>query len=54
MQNLEHITEENFIAYGKCELAATETLAVQKHIGACEMCREKLAQKFDITKTYSA
>jgi hypothetical protein len=54
MQNLEHITEESFIAYGKRELAAAETLAVQKHIGACEMCREKLARKFDAAKMFSA
>ncbi len=54
MQNLEHITEENFTAYEKRELAPAETLAVQKHIGACEMCSEKLAQKFDAAKTFLA
>jgi hypothetical protein len=54
MQNLEHITEESLIAYGKRELAAAETLAVQKHISACEICREKLARKFDAPKMFSA
>jgi hypothetical protein len=54
MQNLEHITEENFTAYRRRELAAAEMLAVQKHIGACDACREKLAQKFDTEKTFSA
>ncbi len=53
MRNLEHVTEENFIAYGRRELVASETLAVQKHIGACEMCREKLARQFDATKAFS-
>jgi hypothetical protein len=54
MQNLEHITEESFIAYGKRELAAAETLAVQKHISACETCRKKMARKFDAPKMFSA
>jgi hypothetical protein len=54
MQNLEHITEESLNAYGKRELAAAENLAVQKHLGACEMCREKLARKFDAAKMFSA
>lgn len=54
MQNLEHITEESLSAYEKRELAAAETLAVQKHISACEICREKLARKLDAPKMFSA
>lgn len=54
MQNLEHITEDKFVAYGNRSLAPAETLALQKHIGACEMCRENLTRKFDIAKSVSA
>jgi len=54
MQDLEHITEENFTFYKRRELAAAETLAVQKHVAACETCRERLARETGATKAFSA
>jgi len=54
MQQTEHIAEKDFIGYGKRELAAAETLRVQRHVAACDACREKLALVFDAQMSFSA
>ncbi len=52
MQTSEHISTEAFERYAARTSAPTETLAVQRHVAACEMCREKLAQFFDAEKAF--
>ena len=54
MQQTEHIAERDFIGYSKRELAAAETLRVQRHVAVCDACSEKLALVFDAQTSFSA
>ncbi len=52
MQVTEHISAEAIERYAARTSAPTETLAVQRHAAACEMCREKLSQVFNAEKAF--
>ena len=54
MQQTEHIAEKDFIDYAKRELAAAETLRVQRHVTVCDACREKLSLVFNAQTSFSA
>ena len=52
MQVVEHISTEMIERYAARTSAPSETLAVGRHVAACEACREKLTQVFNTEKAF--